>query len=596
MAAPPVATLATELGFSESDEEHYADESFSDDSTTYEVSAAPPAPAAAASTREATAYLAVKQLAQHGSRVRQRQARVRRFYKQSGAVADLHLGEWLALVDRRKQLQTAEIAALEAAELKLTIAELHAELNDARGRLQLAEASALRERGRRVRAETQLEEEYSRRHEADAGGTAEGGAAATAAEAPADHDKPALAVAAATEHACREVIERIRAEKMVGVAMPDDPVLGVAVEQLQATLGRALQKLGNDLYANSQHFVHEMVQNADDNHYMPGIEPCLSIEVTTGGLAVRNNEVGFTAEDVAAICNLGASTKEGDLTSIGHKGMGFKSVFAVSDCPVIFSGGFRFKFDIARYGLLGYITPEWCDTHAELAGPDGGAATSGTAMHLPFRAGGNGVTGRPDVAGGVDAGAAVNKQLLPATLLFLRQLRSIKVKILTGRAAACGLRELRRATAPSQTVGLAAEEVEEIWDGGAEIVTHRYQTWREAIMVPAHLAEGAGGRQSTQLALAFPEDPATAGQQWVHTFLPVLAAGFSFSVQAELLLVSSRQQVHQDSGWNIWLRGQLPGAFANALNASESLRENLGASLGTLCEHASLSVLYGLVC
>jgi hypothetical protein len=42
---------------------------------------------------------------------------------------------------------------------------------------------------------------------------------------------------------------------------------------------------------------------------------------------------GFSAADVRSICDLGASTKVGDVGSIGHKGIGFKSVFAVSDPP-----------------------------------------------------------------------------------------------------------------------------------------------------------------------------------------------------------------------------------------------------------------------
>jgi hypothetical protein len=59
----------------------------------------------------------------------------------------------------------------------------------------------------------------------------------------------------------------------------------------------------------------------------------------------------------------------------------------------------------------------------------------------------------------------------------------------------------------------------------------------------------------------------------------VAPVGFNFVLQAELQLVSSRQQVHQDSEWNLWLRGQLPVAFAAAMEASEPLRENIGMYL-----------------
>ena len=90
---------------------------------------------------------------------------------------------------------------------------------------------------------------------------------------------------------------------------------------------------------------------------------------------VFNNESGFTARDVEAICDVCNSTKAacsaerdrgrgeggagvaerggGDAGSkaknergrIGRKGIGFKSVFMVSNAPHIFSGPFSFKFD-----------------------------------------------------------------------------------------------------------------------------------------------------------------------------------------------------------------------------------------------------------
>ena len=66
---------------------------------------------------------------------------------------------------------------------------------------------------------------------------------------------------------------------------------------------------------------------------------------------------GFTERDVRAICNLGASTKLAT-ASIGRKGIGFKSVFMVSDTPHILSAGFSFKFDTKAHGLYGYVCPE----------------------------------------------------------------------------------------------------------------------------------------------------------------------------------------------------------------------------------------------
>ena len=45
----------------------------------------------------------------------------------------------------------------------------------------------------------------------------------------------------------------------------------------------------------------------------------------------------------------------------GQKGIGFKSVFRVTDSPEVHSNGFHIKFD-ASQGSVGYILPEWCES------------------------------------------------------------------------------------------------------------------------------------------------------------------------------------------------------------------------------------------
>ena len=42
----------------------------------------------------------------------------------------------------------------------------------------------------------------------------------------------------------------------------------------------------------------------------------------------------------------------------GQKGIGFKSVFRVSDCPEVHSNGYHIRFD-AKSGPIGYILPKW---------------------------------------------------------------------------------------------------------------------------------------------------------------------------------------------------------------------------------------------
>lgn len=72
------------------------------------------------------------------------------------------------------------------------------------------------------------------------------------------------------------------------------------------------------------------VQNADDNTYPEDVEPTLAFILQENGIAVLNNERGFSAENIRALCDIGNSTKKGSNQGyIGNKGIGFKSVFRV---------------------------------------------------------------------------------------------------------------------------------------------------------------------------------------------------------------------------------------------------------------------------
>lgn len=72
------------------------------------------------------------------------------------------------------------------------------------------------------------------------------------------------------------------------------------------------------------------VQNADDNTYSESVEPTLIFILQRSGIVVLNNEQGFTAQNIRALCDVGNSTKKGSNAGyIGQKGIGFKSVFRV---------------------------------------------------------------------------------------------------------------------------------------------------------------------------------------------------------------------------------------------------------------------------
>eukprot|EP00966_Prymnesium_polylepis_P000155 3321-Prymnesium_polylepis.1 len=136
------------------------------------------------------------------------------------------------------------------------------------------------------------------------------------------------------------LIDAIRREKLLevpGTSLP--PELRGAVGALQGSLHRSLELLAADIYRDDTHCVLELLQNADDNSYTTGVSPCWELHSTVGAVWTVHNEVGLEARDVRGLCDAGASTKKRSTTggaqsgAIGRKGIGFKSVFKLSDTP-----------------------------------------------------------------------------------------------------------------------------------------------------------------------------------------------------------------------------------------------------------------------
>lgn len=65
----------------------------------------------------------------------------------------------------------------------------------------------------------------------------------------------------------------------------------VLTPQVAGLLGRNMEILSADLYANKAHFVHELVQNADDSSFQPGAIPTAEFVVENGWISLFVNEV-----------------------------------------------------------------------------------------------------------------------------------------------------------------------------------------------------------------------------------------------------------------------------------------------------------------
>ncbi|KAG6508898.1 hypothetical protein ZIOFF_034280 [Zingiber officinale] len=324
----------------------------------------------------------------------------------------------------------------------------------------------------------------------------------------------------------------------------------------------------------------ELVQNAEDNKYAEGVTPSLEFLITskditmTGAkttLLLFNNEIGFSPSNIDSICRIGKSTKKGkrQLGYIGEKGIGFKSVFLISSKPYIFSNGYQICFNEEPSAdcNLGYIVPEWVDENPSLSalqnlyGPSERLPI--TIIILPLK---------------IEKESAVKQQLSnlhPEVLLFLSKIRQVSVrrdnddsmcttgcKISISSEDTCQKRT--NMNAESYTLRLTAQ----MGDKGDEEQCCYYM-WKQRFPVKREcISKKRAEVDEWVITLAFPFGRRlNCGMQksGLYSFLPTdMETGFPFLIQADFLLVSSRESIQLNNPWNEGILSCVPSAFTNA--------------------------------
>ncbi|CAK8996577.1 unnamed protein product [Durusdinium trenchii] len=344
---------------------------------------------------------------------------------------------------------------------------------------------------------------------------------------------------------------------------------------LRSALGAAVERLAVDLYEMESHFVYELLQNADDNGYAEDTSPWLKMELHQDEnqnyfFFSVNNELGLTAKDVRALCDVNASSKMGRENVTGHKGIGWKSCFQVSDCPHMLSGSFTFKFDVKKLGKMGYVTPTWVHEEElhQLPPEVWEAYDAGyTVTYLPLR---------PGTEEGVELALADLEEHLPC-LLFLRRLQRLEFRFppSTPRSPTC---DDRRTSLDARWVSFSLE----VHGPGRKAVRASRaggDSWRTFLL---HHHQVSWEQKDMCLTLAFPiaEDGEQLMPQALYCLLPVRNLGFAFCIDGPFELIASRGDLHEGSWRNQVLCEALPHAFANALEMHPSLAPHALAFLG----------------
>lgn len=161
-------------------------------------------------------------------------------------------------------------------------------------------------------------------------------------------------------------------------------------------------KLAAGLYDDRTHFIFELLQNAEDalgrrGHWLGARKVVFTL--STDQLMLSHFGKPFDEADVRSVCDIAESTK--NESSIGRFGLGFKSVYTVTDLPEIHSGDEDFAIE-------NYVFPKRIERSAR--------AVDETQIILPLKPGDK--SAAQDITTGF-------RHLGPGALLFLRHIDEI---------------------------------------------------------------------------------------------------------------------------------------------------------------------------
>lgn len=64
-------------------------------------------------------------------------------------------------------------------------------------------------------------------------------------------------------------------------------------QKLIETLNNAVEIVSKELYTTDNHFIMELIQNAEDNNYNENVIPTLEFHIKENKIIIKNNEEGF---------------------------------------------------------------------------------------------------------------------------------------------------------------------------------------------------------------------------------------------------------------------------------------------------------------
>ncbi len=342
----------------------------------------------------------------------------------------------------------------------------------------------------------------------------------------------------------REVIERVRNE-----------IEGAKGTYVWNDYVNSLRLISQVVFTRSSGFILEFLQNAEDTGRDLPTKGVFEISVNKKRVMITHNGCPFTESDVRALCGI-RSSKKPELGSLGYLGIGFKSVFRVSDCPEVHSNGYQFKFDRKHWpdasNTPWHVLPLWVDSPPEEAPGDK------TLFFIPFRDESLASLLRTEL-----------RTLKTELYLFLKWVKRIKV---TDEVAG-----------DSWVLEDHGEDEHGITTLSHNGERQHFKVFRKQVTVPQRVAkdrlteEYRANVSVREIAIAFALDqesnlqPEEAGAMYggVYSFLPLAESrsGAKFPIQADFLVQPGRDAINYEAEWNGWLLDQVVLLCKEAISA-----------------------------
>lgn len=321
----------------------------------------------------------------------------------------------------------------------------------------------------------------------------------------------------------------------------------------------ALSLLSGAIFSRSSHFIMELIQNCEDAGLGLSHRGEMTIKISRKRVLVVHNARPFNYDDVNAICGI-RTTKKPELGTVGYLGIGFKSVFKITDSPHIFSGEFKFKFDKNAWEKPDetpwQIIPLHVDELPEQIDPQK------TTFYLPFRDEKTYEEAREEI-----------KNLGLHLYFFLKWLKRIEI-----------IDEESGETTILENLG----EQNGIVTLDRNGVKERYLVFRRICEVPVNVAEDKTTKEAKrsnvkkrEVMVAFKIDennnlvPVSGAEAYggVYSFLPLSEerSGARFLVQGDFIVVPGRESINYEALWNHWLIEQIAELVKEAI---ETFKQN----------------------